>query len=104
VAKFPTIYRATVALSSFSAGSIFQESVNSVADATLTTRRMRHVDSPELLEALVVLRYLYSMERKENKEQIKLAKKEEKTTQSVLKSSVSKPLTAEQQSHVIELE
>lgn len=69
--KFPRLFALNRITLVFPSSSIFQESLFSSAGDTLTQRRKRLLDSLELLESVVILRYYYnqidSSERQERK-------------------------------------
>jgi hypothetical protein len=63
--RFPTIYKVATIAASSASHTCLQESIFSSASDTLTSRRRRLLESDDLLEALVVLRYHYnSLKRK----------------------------------------
>lgn len=59
--KFPMLFKVAGALAGASCHSCLQESVFSSANDTLTSRRKRLLESPDLFEALVVMRYALSL-------------------------------------------
>lgn len=61
-AQFPQVFAAIQFALAFPAASIFQESVFSSAKDTLTSRRKRLMDSPQLLEKIVILKYILNAE------------------------------------------
>lgn len=74
--QYPRLYQSNQVILAVTPTSIFQESVFSSTIATLSKRRFRLEDSPELLQAVVVLRYIYGQQNKEK--ETKTAEKQPK--------------------------
>jgi hypothetical protein len=64
--RFPATFKAAAICAGSASHSCLQESVFSSANDTLSTRRRRLTQTPELLEALVVLRYALNCSRFEH--------------------------------------
>jgi hypothetical protein len=67
--KFPSFFKVNQVTLALPSTSCFQESIFSSAGATLTDRRRRLIESPDLLEATTLLRYICAVAAREQQEE-----------------------------------
>lgn len=96
---YPCIFQAASVALGFESHTCLQESVFSSASDTLTNRRKRLVSNPELLEALVVLRYKINLDQRIQKQSKssyfeELLEQVDEEAQDSGKSSVQEPIDA----------